>query len=270
MAYFDYPVVGPNFGIANLTAGSITPFSSPLVINGGIRADGRSAINQSPASGSQFSVGGTGLMVGQTTQTGISSNVVSDTTNTANLYGYSSNATTTAAAYTLALRASFISQNAARGAGSTITRDVSFYLTTPNQGNNNAGIADNTSFNGGFFINSTTTNPSVLTGALCQARFDVASAATITALNSTRSFVKLTGATATSLQGITAGIDGQGLRLVNLTGQNMTVANENAGATAADRITTMTGADVLTTANGAAEFVYDTGSSRWICLFVTA
>lgn len=101
------------------------------------------------------------------------------------------------------------------------------------------------------------------------ARFDVASAATIAALNSTRSFVKLTGSTATTIQGIAAGVDGQRLTVVNLTGQNMTVSHENGSATAADRITTMTGADVVTTANGAAEFVYDTGSSRWICLYVT-
>lgn len=134
----------------------------------------------------------------------------------------------------------------------------------------NAQIADNTSYSGDWFINSTSTNKSSFTGALATVRADVASAATITALASTRSFVKLTGSTATALQGITAGVDGQKLTLVNLTGANLTVANENAGATAANRITTMTGADVVTTANGAAEFIYDTGSSRWICLYVTA
>lgn len=134
----------------------------------------------------------------------------------------------------------------------------------------NAQIADNASYSGDWFINSTSTNKSSFTGALATTRADVASAATITALASTRSFCKLTGSTASVLQGITAGVDGQKLTLVNLTGANLTVANENAGATAANRITTMTGADVVTTANGAAEFIYDTGSSRWICLYVTA
>jgi hypothetical protein len=134
----------------------------------------------------------------------------------------------------------------------------------------NAQIADNTSYSGDWFINSTSTNKSSFTGALATVRADVASAATITALASTRSFVKLTGSTITALQGIAAGVDGQRLTLVNLTGANLTVANENAGATAANRITTMTGADVVTTANGASEFIYDTGSSRWICLYVTA
>lgn len=101
-------------------------------------------------------------------------------------------------------------------------------------------------------------------------RFDVASAATITALDSTRSFVFLTGVTATTLQGIQSGQDGQILKVVNLTGSNMTIANENAGATAANRITTMTGADVATTGNGCAEFIYNTSTSRWNCLYVTA
>lgn len=110
----------------------------------------------------------------------------------------------------------------------------------------------------------------IMSGAMACNRADVASAATITALSSAKSFVKLTGSTITALQGITAGVDGQRLTLVNLTGANLTVAHENAGATAANRITTMTGADVVTTANGAAEFIYDTGSSRWICLYVTA
>lgn len=108
--------------------------------------------------------------------------------------------------------------------------------------------------------------------ATANTRLDVASAATITALSSANSFVKLTGVTATSLQGIDASVpvNGQRLTVVNLTGANLTVQHENAGATAANRITTMTGADVATTANGAADFIYDTGSSRWICLYVTA
>jgi hypothetical protein len=110
----------------------------------------------------------------------------------------------------------------------------------------------------------------IMSGAMASNRADVASAATITALSSAKSFVKLTGSTITSLQGIAAGVDGQRLTLVNLTGANLTVAHENAGATAANRITTMTGADIATTANGAAEFIYDTSSSRWICLYVTA
>lgn len=120
------------------------------------------------------------------------------------------------------------------------------------------------------FFKVTTSGVVSFAKSICTNRLDVASAATITALSSANTLVKLTGVTATTIQGITAGADGQHMKIINLTGANMTIANENAGATAANRITTMTGADVATTGNGAAELVYDTGSSRWICTFVTA
>jgi len=109
-----------------------------------------------------------------------------------------------------------------------------------------------------------------LTGPLAIARLDVASAASIAALSNANGFVRLTGATATTILGIAAGINGQRMTIVNLTGANMTTAHEDVGASAANRITTMTGANVLTTGNGTAEFVYDTGLSRWINTFVTA
>lgn len=135
---------------------------------------------------------------------------------------------------------------------------------------NQAFISDGIAYTGNYGINLQTAYHHTFLAPICSQRLDVASAATITALSSAQGFIKLTGSTATALQGITAGKDGQRLTLVNLTGANLTVQNENAGATAANRITTMTGADVATTTNGAAEFIYDTGSSRWICLYVTA
>lgn len=98
-----------------------------------------------------------------------------------------------------------------------------------------------------------------------------ASAASITTLTSDRSYVRLTGSTATSLHGISAGLlDNQRLLLVNFTGSNLTIKHESGSATAANRITTMTGTDIATTGNGAAEFVYDTTTARWICLWVSA
>lgn len=184
--------------------------------------------------------------------------------------GYFANITTANSPYTTPIRAQFYASNRAKGAASTITRDVSYYTEVPSQGTSNAVFADNVGFSGNFVAHFTSTRPSLFTGALSHARADVASAATITALASTNGFVRLTGATATSLQGITAGVDGQVLRLFNNTAANMTIQHENAGATAANRITTMTGADIATTANGFAEFIYDTGSSRWICMYVSA
>lgn len=107
--------------------------------------------------------------------------------------------------------------------------------------------------------------------SMCTARANVASAATIASLASTTSFVKLTGSTATDLQGIAAGIDGQILRIWNATGQILTIRNASASAASGAKITTTTGADVLTVGNGFAEFIYDTDASPavWVCSFVS-
>lgn len=112
----------------------------------------------------------------------------------------------------------------------------------------------------------------VLSGNLQTQRANVASAATIASLSSTTSFVKLTGSTATDLQGIAAGADGQNLRLWNATGANLTIRNASASAASGEKITTCTGADIVTTGNGFAEFIYDTDASPavWVCSYVSA
>jgi|LakMenEpi12Oct12_1017442.scaffolds.fasta_scaffold01614_1 hypothetical protein len=97
-------------------------------------------------------------------------------------------------------------------------------------------------------------------------RADIPSASTINALSSDTSYVKFTGSTATTLNGITAGRDGQILMLWNNTGQNMTVTHESASASAANRIVTATGSNFVTTGNGSAFFIYDAGLSRWMKL----
>lgn len=108
--------------------------------------------------------------------------------------------------------------------------------------------------------------------AVLSPRANVASAATIASLSSTSGFVKLTGSTATDLQGIAAGSDGQTLRLYNATGQNLTIRNNSGSAASGEAIVTMTGADVVTTGNGFAEFIYDTDASPavWVCKYATA
>lgn len=61
--------------------------------------------------------------------------------------------------------------------------------------------------------------------------------------------------------------DGKHLFILNLTGQNMTIAHESGtDPTAANRIYTMTGADIATTGNGVAEFLYNPSSNRWVCV----
>lgn len=78
-----------------------------------------------------------------------------------------SGATTANAAFTTAARYQFFADNITKGAASTITRDIGYFLNGgPSQGTNNASISDNTTFTGNYFINSVSTNSSVLGGNL--------------------------------------------------------------------------------------------------------
>jgi len=72
-----------------------------------------------------------------------------------------------------------------------------------------------------------------------------------------------------SLNGLTGGVNGRRIKIVNLIAQAMTFTHQATSA-AANQFTTLTGADVVTTTAGAAELVYDTGTSKWIVLYVTA
>lgn len=68
-----------------------------------------------------------------------------------------------------------------------------------------------------------------------------------------------------SLGGFTAGVDGQPLRVYNTTSQAMTLVNEDASSTAANRIKTLTGANVtLRTGTSYASFEYDGTAARWV------
>lgn len=79
----------------------------------------------------------------------------------------------------------------------------------------------------------------------------------------TTSNVKATNASLTSVAGFSSGTNGKLVTYVNGTGATLSVLNENAGASASDRILTGTGSD-LSVADGASILlVYDNASSRW-------
>jgi hypothetical protein len=62
-------------------------------------------------------------------------------------------------------------------------------------------------------------------------------------------------------------LDGTELTIFNTTAQAMTITNEDASSSAANRITTLTGADVVLAARTtAARFLYDNTTKRWIYL----
>ena len=74
--------------------------------------------------------------------------------------------------------------------------------------------------------------------------------------------IRFTGAL-TNIQGFADGSTGAYVKLINLTGGNITVEHEDASATAANRIVTSTGADVTWAANTIAEIWYMSSTSRW-------
>lgn len=87
------------------------------------------------------------------------------------------------------------------------------------------------------------------------------------------SFMYISGPTAAfNITGILAPTattkDGMLLYVYNSTAQNMTLTNESASSTAANRIHTMTGADVATTGQGFAILMYSSADSRWLVVSI--
>lgn len=77
-------------------------------------------------------------------------------------------------------------------------------------------------------------------------------------------FFKVSGPSgAFSVTGIAGGADGRRLTILNRTGQNMTIANENVSSIASNRIVTLTGADIASTTDSLVELVYDSDAQRW-------
>lgn len=105
----------------------------------------------------------------------------------------------------------------------------------------------------------------IITNAfLALKRLDVASSASITQLASSNSFVKLTGATATTIHGALAGVDGQTLKIHNGSSATMTLKHQSVTATAVDRFKLPGGTDLAVDADSSVELIYDTGQSRWV------
>jgi hypothetical protein len=92
---------------------------------------------------------------------------------------------------------------------------------------------------------------------------DVATAASITALSATKSIVKLTGSTATSLKGIDATGNAKVLLLHNESTADVTIEEEDAGATATNRFSLPNATDITLSPDTSIEFFYSTTESRW-------
>jgi hypothetical protein len=113
------------------------------------------------------------------------------------------------------------------------------------------------------------TTSAVSASTMSTPRTDVASTTTMNNLTSASGFVKITGNANFTINGIAAGVDGQHLWIYNVTTKRMTISNEDGAASSYNRVTTMTGSSLQTSGNGTAELIYDSGSSRWILLYLT-
>src|SRR6185312_1799194 len=77
------------------------------------------------------------------------------------------------------------------------------------------------------------------------------------------STVRLTGASAQTITGISGGVNGQRLTLINAGSNTATISNNNSGSLAANRITTGTGADASLQVGNAITLVYDSTAQLW-------
>lgn len=133
-------------------------------------------------------------------------------------------------------------------------------------------LANATNFNAAFASRSTAqtiAGNKAFTNGIALTPADVATSATINALASSTSIVRMTGSTATNLNGITAGAyDGQILTIYNSSSATVTVNHESGSATAANRITLKNASSLAIRASESYEFFYSTLTSRWVQKFV--
>ena len=81
-----------------------------------------------------------------------------------------------------------------------------------------------------------------------------------------RGVLRITGPTAAfSITGLAGGVEGKRIHIMNRVAQEMTLANESASSTAANRIETQTGSDIILAGRkSSAILVYDATDSRWV------
>lgn len=101
-----------------------------------------------------------------------------------------------------------------------------------------------------------------------QSTADVASTATINALASTTTQVRITGSTATTINGIAAGVAGQIIHILNVATANISVVPESGSASASDRISTMADVTYSIPPEDTLSLMYDATTARWRALQV--
>ncbi len=95
---------------------------------------------------------------------------------------------------------------------------------------------------------------------------DVASSATINAMSSTKSFVRITGSTATALNGITAPASGKSKFIIiyNAASVDVTINHNSGSASAGNKILTPTLAATTVSAASSVALIYDQSQAAWV------
>lgn len=247
------------------TIGTSGDTSTDHQVNGELNLAGRFSNSGSMGGSGMFKLNGNVL-------TGVSQYAIDATTFTGSsaattvIGGFNSLPNTSAAAYTAGRVIGYEFQLTTKGAGSTIDRHIAFGGAQPNLGTANAFLTDTvgSGLTGSWFLFQAGTSPSKFTGPISTPKSDVATTATIAALSSASSLIRLTGSTTTTVQGITAGVDGQWISIHNVSSAFITLSHEHASATAANRMTMPSAKDSILPPNKVARFVYDSGSTRWV------
>jgi hypothetical protein len=116
--------------------------------------------------------------------------------------------------------------------------------------------------------NATHTTPQLVAPIYSKSNTTLANGANNNVVTGTGTFIPIIGPSgAFSISGFAGGTDGRIIHVFNTVAVAMTIANEGAGSSAANRITTLTGADVtLRAGTSFASFIYNGGASRWILM----
>lgn len=128
-------------------------------------------------------------------------------------------------------------------------------------GSSVAILSDNETVTGAwnFSGNLTASDDFITSGTL-----STASTGNIDSLNVTGySIVRFTGGAIVNLRGMTGGVAGKRITVINLTSNAMQIFNENTTPSAANRIRVAATTSTSMSVNDACDFIYDGVSSRW-------
>lgn len=143
--------------------------------------------------------------------------------------------------------------------GATVTNRYGIYIPADDVGVKVNYLADRLVIGSTYALPSTTF---LLNGDQAYTDTDDATAGVITALDTDKkASIRLTAAT--DLQGITNAFSGKIVLIKNRTGTDVVIANQNAGAAAAERIITGTGNDFKLKDGQGISVQYDSTTSRW-------